>query len=60
MSMGGKTFLFSDANNIVLCIKKSLLSIVNELRTLYKAVYGQRRENLAVPLVGRTWLGPAK
>ena len=41
MSMGGKTFLFSDANNIVLCIKKSLLSIVNELRTLYKAEIGR-------------------
>ena len=60
MSVGSKTFLFCDADNIVLGIKKSLLSIVNELRTLYKAVYGQRREKSCSSAGGKNVVGACK
>ena len=39
MSVGGKSFLFSNADDIVLCIKESLLGVVNEEAAMDIEIY---------------------
>ena len=57
--MGVQPLALRNGDNIVAGAAERLLRIQIKLVFFHKIVHGQRQKNRAVPLVGRTWFGPA-